>query len=121
MLQPIIINLPGVSEVKQEVSAGGQGEWTAQCLVRLERSRTGWRALEFLAWWAKDFGRRGTETQLLPIAKAPIDGDRIQFGETLEFCLHLGVASTQAEADALLRRAATDFHVCLEKYRHVVT
>jgi hypothetical protein len=52
---------------------------------RLQPTSTGWRSLEFLAWWVNDQARAGEVLQLRPTASPPVAGATVQLGHTLEF------------------------------------
>jgi hypothetical protein len=72
-----------------------------QIEFEVEETTTGWRALEFLAWAAKDLARGGEQIQLRPVALPPIANGRVQLGRTLQFELELVVALPEDALPAL--------------------
>jgi hypothetical protein len=64
---------------------GLEGEALLDISFRLQRTPTGWRSLEFVAWWVKDQARAGEVLQLRPTASPPVAGATVQLGHTLEF------------------------------------
>jgi len=71
-------------------SGGGlKDEVLVQVEFHLRQDEGGWRACEFLAWFARDQARGGVNIQLRPFGLPPVAGDVIQLGHTLRFHVDL--------------------------------
>lgn len=87
--QPEHLSLPGEfgdlpQAVIRRTNGGREGEVMLQTEVILDRSPGAWLTIEFLAWWARDWGRSGHDIQMRPMALPP-KAYEIQLGRTLKF------------------------------------
>lgn len=88
-IDPRVLSLPGEfgglpQAILLRTKGGRANEVMIQTEVILDRSSDAWLTLEFLAWWARDWGRSGHEIQMRPMALPP-KAYEIQLGRTLKF------------------------------------
>lgn len=80
------------------------GAFDDEALVQVEfwveRSETGWRALEFIAWIVRDMARSGDLIQLRPFALPPLAPHAVQLGRSLRFHVDLFIPETGGEVQA---------------------
>src|SRR5262245_36304192 len=73
---PRHLSLPGeYGDLPQAIimrtGGGREKEVMIQVEVIFDRSPGAWLSIEFLAWWARDWGRAGREIQMRPMALPP--------------------------------------------------
>jgi hypothetical protein len=108
--KPSDLSLPGdFGDLPQAAiirTGGGRAkEVLFQTEVILNRSPGAWLTIEFLAWWARDWGRSGHEIQMRPMALPPM-GTEIQLGNTLSFLIEYFLLETDDSYEDTLAIAA---------------
>jgi hypothetical protein len=96
------------------------GELLISINFTISRDEKGLRALEFLAWWARDHARSGENIQLRAIALPPIAGTNVQLGETLKFTIdwfYINKSESVAEVMAEIERLAISLEKEVEEAR----
>ncbi|MGE3805347.1 MAG: hypothetical protein AB7K24_11800, partial [Gemmataceae bacterium] len=81
------LSLPGEfgdlpQAILRRTNGGRANEVLIQVEVILDRSPGAWLSIEFLSWWARDWGRAGHEIQMRSMALPP-RAYEIQLGRTL--------------------------------------
>ena len=105
-VKPDHLSLPGeFGDLPQAIilrtEGGREREVMLQTEVILDRSPGAWLTIEFLAWWARDWGRSGHQVQLRPMALPP-KAYEIQLGRTLKFFLEYFVIEEGNSLDKTL-------------------
>lgn len=88
-------------------SGGGKPhEALATFQFELEKEKTSWISLEFLAWWIRDLNRSGNEIQLRPLAFPPIK-DSDQLGNSLSFLVEIFIVEPEDDVNKILEYVGT--------------
>ncbi len=121
------LRFPDFAHVPQgalrRTDGGLAGEALIQVELRLEQSVTGWRALEFLAWFVRDQAQGGQSIHLRPFALPPMFGDQVQLGHTLRCHVDLFRPDTGEDLSpqlAKVDRIAAGLELAVRLYGHLV-
>ena len=88
----------------RRTGGGLAGEALVQFEFCLSPDASGWRSLEFLAWWTRDAARGGEQIQMRPYALPPRLADVAQLGQTLRFHIDLFIPGGQTGLPDILAK-----------------
>jgi hypothetical protein len=103
-----MLSLPDLAHLPhaalRRTGGGVKNEALVQCGFSLSRDETGWRALEFLAWFFRDQARGWELVQVRPFALPPVAGPQVQLGQSLQFDVDLFCPDTGEDLSRVLKR-----------------
>ncbi len=82
---------------------GAKGEWLVTAELRFFQNHSGWIALEFLSWWARDLARSGVAVQVRAMGLPPVLWGT-QLGRTLRVALEFFVDVQQGNPAKVVNR-----------------
>ena len=107
----------------RRTNGGLADEAFIQVEFRVAPTPSGWRSLEFLAWFVRDQARGGESVQLRPFALPPMVGERVQLGETLQWQIDLFCPGTGDDLSPQLARVAKiaeSLEIAFRLYGHLL-
>jgi len=122
-----VLSLPGEfadlpHALIRRTKGGRKDESLVTATIVFEQSRTGWVALEFLAWWVRDLSRSGDHVQMRALALPPVGYDT-QLGRTLKFVIEWFFVDASEDGGPILQavgKLAHSLQTSIEQYRDAI-